>query len=461
MMKILSLRRILKSLGMVAVGNSLRWTYTSIAESFSGAWQRNVTTESNESLLTNSAVYACVTGIATDISKLRIKLVKNIDGIWEEITSQSQYLKILRKPNHYQNRIEFVENWILSKLLKGNAYVLKDRNSKGVVTDLYVLDPRLVVPMVAEDGGVYYQIRTDALSGITEENTVPASEMIHDKMPTLWHPLIGVSPLYACALSGSVGNKIQKKAIDFYENRAIPGGVITAPEAIPETAAKRIKEAFTKNYGGQNVGKIAVLGDGMKFELMEMTAEAAQMAEQFKMSVEDIARAFHYPTFKLGGPLPPYAGNVEALTVGYYTDCLQTLIEKLELSLDEGLGIPSGKGTQMDLNGLWRMDTNTLYESNSQAVKGGWMSPDEARYRANYPSVVGGDTPYLQQQNYSLAALAKRDAKDDPFAKSGTTAEPSQSQSSDDRSDGEIEEAFVSAFRGELTSWMNENKRLS
>jgi hypothetical protein len=32
------------------------------------------------------------------------------------------------------------------------------------------------------------------------------------------------------------------------------------------------------------------------------------------------------------------------------------------------------------------------------------------------PPVDGGDSPMIQQQNFSLAALAKRDAKDDPFA---------------------------------------------
>ena len=31
------------------------------------------------------------------------------------------------------------------------------------------------------------------------------------------------------------------------------------------------------------------------------------------------------------------------------------------------------------------------------------------------PPTPGGESPYLQMQNYSLAALAKRDASDDPF----------------------------------------------
>ena len=41
------------------------------------------------------------------------------------------------------------------------------------------------------------------------------------------------------------------------------------------------------------------------------------------------------------------------------------------------------------------------------------------------PPVQGGATPYLQQQNYSLAALDARD-KGGPFAKPAPVAEPQQ-----------------------------------
>ncbi|MCX7144357.1 MAG: phage portal protein, partial [Proteobacteria bacterium] len=53
----------------------------------------------------------------------------------------------------------------------------------------------------------------------------------------------------------------------------------------------------------------------------------------------------------------------------------------------------------------------------------GWMAPNEARAGENLRPAAGGDSPYLQQQNYSLAALAKRDTKADPFA-TGPKPEP-------------------------------------
>jgi hypothetical protein len=50
------------------------------------------------------------------------------------------------------------------------------------------------------------------------------------------------------------------------------------------------------------------------------------------------------------------------------------------------------------------------------AVGAGVMAPTEVRAKLDLKPVTGGDSPFLQQQNYSLEALAKRDAQADPFA---------------------------------------------
>src|SRR5690349_16137112 len=45
-----------------------------VEESFPGAWQQNVTLKSTRDLLAYPPVYACVTLIAGDIAKLRMRL---------------------------------------------------------------------------------------------------------------------------------------------------------------------------------------------------------------------------------------------------------------------------------------------------------------------------------------------------------------------------------------------------
>lgn len=386
-----------------------------IREPYSGAWQRN-DEWSVDTVLAFHAVYACITLISNDIGKLRLRLVEQDDqGIWAE-KDVPAFSPVLKKPNRYQNHIQFKQWWITSKLIRGNAYVLKERDNRGIVVRLYLLDACRVLPLVSPDGSIFYQLNQDNLNGIQETDlTVPASEIIHDRMNCLFHPLVGVSPLFASGLAASQGLKIQRDSSTFFANGANPGGVLTAPGAISDATAVRLQEKWTANYTGENAGKVAVMGDGLRFEPMRMSYQDAQLIEQLKWTAEVVCSTFHVPPFKVGLGAIPAGQKVGDLNQIYYSDCLQSLIEEMELCLDEGLALPNGYGTELDLDGLLRMDPATQADTLVKLVGGAISAPNEARKRMNYRSVTGGDTVYLQQQNYSLAALDARD-KTNPLA---------------------------------------------
>lgn len=421
-----------RSKGAVPAGTGMPITTTGssvwgwVRESFAGAWQRGVTVDGTESVLAFAAVYACISRITSDISKLRVKLVQQEDGIWNEVTAQSPFWKTLTKPNNYQTRIQFLAAWVISKLIYGNTYVLKVRkDARGMVTELHVLHPRLVTPLIAPDGSVYYRLGADLLAEKPEGATVPASEIIHDRGMTLFHPLVGVSPIFACGAAATQGNRIQGNSAKFFENMSRPSGMLTAPGTITDETANRLKQEWEANFSGSNIGRMAVLGDGLSYEAMTVTADDAQLIEQLKWTGEDVARAFGVPGYKIGvGPIPTN-NNVEALQQQYYSDTLQTHIESIELLLDEGLEIGNGMGTEFDLDGLLRMDSAALYDSLGKGVTNGIMSPDEARQKLNLRPVPGGNTPYMQQQNWSLAQLAKRDiVADKPSVAAPPAASP-------------------------------------
>jgi len=70
---------------------------------------------------------------------------------------------------------------------------------------------------------------------------------------------------------------------------------------------------------------------------------------------------------------------------------------------------------ELDLDDLILMDTAAKAEAASKAITSG-MSFDEVRKRFwDLGTVKGGASPLAQQQNFSLEALAKRDASADPF----------------------------------------------
>ena len=417
-------------------GDRGNWWWPVVHEPYTGAWQRNAELRT-ENILTFHAVYACIERIASDIAKCRCRLVEEDENdVWNEVDVPA-FSPVLRKPNHYQNRIQFFESWMLSKLMAGNTYALKGRDARKVVKSMYVLDPTCVQPLVAPDGEVFYQLGNDNLAGLTDayesitENgqiVVPASEILHDMMTLRHHHLCGLSPMAPAALAAVHGINIQKTSTNFFSNSARPSGILTAPGKIDDANVERLKAIYENEFSGARSGRVAILGDGLKFEKMTMDFVDAQLIEQLGISAKMVCSSFGVPPHMVQVGDPPSYNNIESLNQIYYQQTLQRHFESIELLLDEGLGLTEVAGheygTWFDLDDLLRMDTKTLVDSEAEAVKAGIKAPNEARKRLNLKPTQGGDSPYLQQQNYSLEALNKRDALADPFAPAPPAAPP-------------------------------------
>ena len=401
----LSARRVPADLSPVAPRG---WVVPIVREPYTGAWQNNDEITA-PSALANPIVFACVTLIASDIGKVRLRLVQqDDDGIWTEAESPA-FSPVLRKPNRAETIMRFLESWMYSKLLTGNTYILKQRDDRGVVVALFVLDPARVTPLVTPDGAVYYRLAVDALSGVeTADVVVPAREIIHDRFNCLFHRLVGVSPLYAGGGRALQGIKIQESSTRFFANNARPSGILTAPGAIKPEQVEFYKEQWQTAYSGENVGRVAVLGAGLDYKPITMTAVDAQLSEQDKRTSELICAVYHVPASLIDSShAPPYQSSA-ALLQQYHAQCLQTHMTGIEHALDEGLGLESSDyGTEFDIDDLIWMDTETRTNAAQSAIDSGAMSPNEARetYFGLGP-VKGGESPLAQQQD--LHAIGAR-----------------------------------------------------
>ncbi|WP_418674040.1 phage portal protein, partial [Akkermansia sp.] len=258
--------------------------------------------------------------------------------------------------------------------------------------------------------------------------------------------------VYAAGLAATQGHHIQENSTSFFRNGGRPSGVIEIPGSITEENAKKLKSNWDSGYTGENAGKTAILSNGAKYNPTTFSPVDAQTVEQLKMTAEIVCSVFRVPAYKIGVGQPPSSDNVEALEQQYYSQCLQTLIESIELLLDEALETGENESTEFDVTTLLRMDSERRMKTLGDAVKNTLLTPNEARKRENLPPLAGGDALYLQQQNYSLEALSRRDAREDPFASAGKTV---SSQLPDGASDGnkaisETEHDAVKAmFRGD------------
>jgi phage portal protein BeeE len=107
-------------------------------------------------------------------------------------------------------------------------------------------------------------------------------------------------------------------------------------------------------------------------------------------------------------------------------------------------------GTEFDLDNLLRMDSVTQMEVIDKGKN--TFTPDEARARINLGPTPGGDVVYRQQQDFSLAALAKRDAKEDPFGSKAPAAPPAPPPANDNP---EQARAMLALYEKDLRGALN------
>jgi HK97 family phage portal protein len=249
---------------------------------------------------------------------------------------------------------------------------------------------------------------------------VPASEIIHDLMVPFFHPLLGVSPIYACGTAALQGLNIQENSTRLFGNATTPSGIITAPGDLTQEQVDQICQTWITKHSGANFASTpGFLTNGMKWEPTTMNAVDAQLIQQLAWTVENICGCFGMPIFMIdSSKTPPYA-NSEPMTQQYYSQTLQTQIGDIEAALDHGLGLGpefgNTYGTEFDIDDLRWLDTATNTKAANESVGSGAMSPNEARKKYfGLGPVEGGGTPYMQQQYWALSDLAQRGAAPAP-----------------------------------------------
>lgn len=421
------------------VASWVNGAFGAVKESFAGAWQRNIVAASGPNILATSSVYSCVNVISDDIAKLDIRILSIAkDGSSSE-NLQSPYTRLVNQPNSFQTTFEFMKQFMASKLVNGNAYVWMLRDNRGVPNEMFVLDPTKVRPLVAPDGSVFYEIGQHDMTGNEAQVIVPARDIMHNKMNTFSHPLIGVSPLYAAGASAMMGARILMNSENFFGNMSRPSGTLNAPGTIKDDDMVKIQQSFQKNYGAEGMGKVAILSQGLEYKPLTINAVDSQLIDQLKWTINDVARVYRVPLFLISEMQGTQYKNTEAMMSAYYTGCLQAQITSIEQTFAKAFDLPNGDIVRFDLDSLFRMETDIRYATYSEALKSGWMSPNEVRKREGLKPVQGGEEPRVQMQYIPLsqdttqpqsapAADPAEDATDDNGADSAPEDEPTPDQ---------------------------------
>jgi len=429
-------------------------------EPFSGAWQRNITAANprDPNLLAFSGVYACVTIIMQDIAKMALRAMKVAsDGVTEEVNTASPYHRLLRKPNRYQTSIQFMMLWIAARLLRGNNYVYQEFDARGVPKGWHWLHPDRTLALVdPETKEIYYEYtphHTDLFSVIGFEMNgkwrIPGRFVIHDRINCLWHPLIGTSPLFAAAVTAMTGGRMLMSTERLFANMARPSGILSGPGEIHDTTAERLKREFEANYSEGNLGRTAVLGDGLEWKAMVMTSTDAQLIEQLKWTIEDVARCFRVPMYLLADITRMTYKNSEQASQSYYSGCLQYHVEDIELLLTQTFGMDEAtEYVSFDVRSMFRMDMNERFTAYKSGIAAGVLAPNEARRWEGLGPVKGGEEPRMQMQYVPLSTPVADPTAPKPTPNDDPPPEDDEDDEDDDTtSDEEEASAAVEMLR--------------
>lgn len=354
----------------------------------------------------SAMVEACQAAYSETLAMLPGDHWRGLDNGGRERVTTSSLSRILRRPNDYMSASDFFLNLTRRLYQHGNAYAYAVRNNRGEITELHLM--RQGQCALAEDGSIHYALSGNEIleQRIDLSEPVPARDVLHVRLHTPRHPLLGESPILSAALDLGMHNVALRQQLTFFLNQARSSFVLATEKEVKDENNEALRERIMSRISGMNEGMPLILSNGLKPYPISTSAVDAQLAEMLKMSAANIALAHRIPLQVLGLGESPYS-NVEILNQAWLASGLGFTLNHIETAFDNLFGLrgPPEEYTELDTRALLRSAYRERIEGLARGVISGIYSPDEARNSEDLPSVPGGvgKEPRVQQQVVPLS----------------------------------------------------------
>jgi len=313
----------------------------------------------------------------------------------------SALTRILRRPNDYQTISDFLLNATRSLYLNGNAYAFALRNDRNEISELHLMNPKTVTPVVAETGDVFYRMSGNRVIDEQFDNLIiPSRDVLHIRLHTdVDDPLIGKSPLVAAAQDVLASGAMTQQQIAFYLNRAQPGFVLSTDLILTKEQATQARDAWDAVSGGLKAGGTAIATGGLKPHMIGTSAKDGALADLLKLSDEHVALVFRIPLQVLGIGPTPFA-STEALYQSWIASGLGFALNHIEEAFGQLFTLKGQPDEYLEFNtqALLRSAHKDRVDAYVRGIQGGLYTPNEGRSEFELPEVDGGDDARVQQQ---------------------------------------------------------------
>jgi HK97 family phage portal protein len=391
----------------------------------------------------SSMVQACVSAYAETVAQCPGNHWAWSKDKGRERVTNSALVRILKRPNDYLSISDFLMNIVGQLYREGNAYALILRNNRYEPTELHLMDSRHCAARVSVTGEIFYHLAGNPIveARIGGNIIAPARDVLHLRLQTPRHPLIGETPLAAAALELAAGNAALQQQVRFFLNQARPSFVLTTDAPLTVDQIKQLRESWNEQAKGMNRGGTPILAHGLKAQMIGAANKDSELSDLLKLSDEAIARVFRIPMQVFGTTEgTPYA-STEALMQSWRAGGLGFLLNHIEEAIGNlfKLSGQPDEYVEFDTSALMRSAFKERVEGWVAGVKGGIFDRNTARGDFELAPVEGGDQPWVQLQDVPLSVAAE-------LAENSTKPAPTPPTLPEPENDNEAELAAAKAL---------------
>ena len=366
----------------------------------------------NYSYRSISPVFACVELISTSIASIPL-LVVDEDSCGNRTIVKHHPLQRIFKGKNVQtmSMYQIMKSVMQDVLLKGNGYILINRNETGIVTSLRYLPAGSVSPQYQEyNDTLYYIVSVKVGSDSKKSMKIQPKDIIHITRTTK-DGVIGVATTTFASDTIELAKSSETAAKKFFDSNLNVSGLLSCKVALNEKQRQDIKNAWQSGRG-ENV--LQVLPMGVDYVQLGVAAKDAQLLESRDHNAVEIARFFGVPIQLIQSAQNLTYKALEDLNNIFYQYTLLGYIRSIEEEFTRKLFIDDDFIVDMDENEfLMRVNKQTLSSYLTSLVGGGIMTINEARKELGLPEVDDADKLHIAYSDASKAQIGDENKNPD------------------------------------------------
>lgn len=339
------------------------------------------------------AVRTVVSFLARNIASLGLHAFRRISTTDRERLVDHPLVDLLDEPNPFHTRFRMMRSLVHDMGIFDCGYWLKVKvdEARGLVR----VPPRLIKPL----GDSWVAPEQFEIKGNRGTRKVDRDQVVYFHGYRPEDDKAGCSPIESLRQILAEDFEASRYREQTLRNGARMSGYIKRP---PNTqwrdgAKERFRAQWQAQYAGNGpgAGGTPILEDGMEFVPAAQTAEQLQYVETRILTREEVATAYFIPPPMVGLLEHASFSNIETQHQMLYQDTLGPWLTEIEQEIVLQLvrDIPDTNRVYVEFNLAEKLKGSFEEQAKSlqTAVGAPWMTRNEARARANLPSVEGGD----------------------------------------------------------------------